>query len=201
MRESLLAEKVRQFEDSFKKQLNIFEEREQIRINEEREIEQQQEAFKKKFESSILADIQKLHKKIEQQIASPYLKILFQWHGNMADFCSDEYLGDEIPAYIFYAIDGKQENDDDIFCYSEFLFFAGDMETRSLLVYKCNQQRVQFVHNVDLEKDRILLAEYKLENYDLDAIKSLVYDYLIAELAHKEKNYEVWDPYDNDDWN
>ncbi|TJZ63296.1 hypothetical protein FAZ15_03175 [Sphingobacterium olei] len=198
MKESLLAEKVKLFEDSFKKQLNVFEEREQIRINKKREKKQRKKAFRKEFESSILADIQKLHKEIEQQTESPYLKTVLESHKNLRNFCLNEDLEDDISAYIFYAIDGKQK-DDEIFLYSEFLFFAGDMEKHSVLIYKCNQQRERYTDNADLHRDKILLAEYKLENYDLSTIRSLVYDYLIAELAYKEKNYKVSDPYDNDD--
>jgi len=161
----------------------------------EQEKAERKQALIKKFDDTILKDLQHLFKEIEPAFSSPYLEILLDTHNQRKRF----YIYDQeaSPAFAFLALDAKSREDEDTFDDTRYLLFAISVTSGSFDLFVKNESRDFLNQCEDGDEDSTLLQTYPFDDYDFNEIRGHIERYLTDELSYLHKNFKIrveeWD--------
>ncbi|PRD46909.1 hypothetical protein [Sphingobacterium haloxyli] len=185
-----IAEHVKVFHDRCEEQRREIMARTEAQEKRAQEQKERTERTVKKFENTILHDLQAFFKEVAPLFSSPYLDIVLDTHLKRTQFVISD--NDSIPAYAFLALAARPGEDaDDTFTNARYLLFAVDTVEHSLDLLLKNDERVSLCKGGNEEDSSIMLKSYPLDNYNLDEIKAFINKYLLEELAYHQENFRV----------
>ncbi|TYR31676.1 hypothetical protein FXV77_20755 [Sphingobacterium phlebotomi] len=166
----------------------ITQKKEKERKKEEEKAKRKEDVIKK-FDDTILKDLQHLFTEIKPAFSSPYLEILLDTHNQRKRF----YIYDQeaSPAFAFLALDAKSREDEDTFDDTRYLLFAISVTSGSFDLFVKNESRDFLSQCEDGDEDSTLLQTYPFDDYDFNEIRGHIEKYLTDELLYLRKNFKV----------
>lgn len=157
----------------------------------DKEDNQRRDRIRKRFEETILHDLQSILNDISPFVTSPYLGILLDTHLQRSEFGINDTS--VIPAFAFFAIDAKpREDSDECFEVTRYLLFASTSASEnSFCISLNNDERAFLSRGINEEDSSKRLREYTFDNYNLDEIKEIISNYLLEELAYHRVHFKI----------
>lgn len=147
------------------------------------------QAVIKKFDETILKDLQDLFNEIKPAFSSPYLELVLDTHVQHEYFYIHD--DDNIPAFAVLALDAKSKVDDDTFDMPCYLFFATYTSGNSFELSLNNEER-ELLHSGQHEDDECTsIQTYSFDDYDFNEIRGHIEKYLTDELSYLQKNFKL----------
>lgn len=195
--ETLIFEKVKSFNANCEKQYQDIAEKEEQQRREEQERERHLEDLKKKFESTILKDLQLFFYSIKPALSSPYLEFLLDTHIQRKRFFL--YDKPDTPAYAFLALDARSKIHEETFECARYLLFAISPSGSSFELMLENEGRDVLRAGENEDIDTTFLQSYPLDEYNFDDIRKHIEKYLMEELTYFQEHFRI-DVDDPDDF-
>src|SRR5690606_35249686 len=183
------SEIVQSFHNKCEEQHHAIANKKEKERKKEQEKAKRKEDVIKKFDETILKDLQHLFTEIKPAFSSPYLEILLDTHNQRKRF----YIYDQeaSPAFAFLALDAKSREDEDTFDDTRYLLFAISVTGGSFDLFVKNESRDFLNQCEDGDEDSTLLQTYPFDDYDFNEIRGHIDRYLTDELSYLHKNFKI----------
>lgn len=183
------SEIVQTFTAECDKQHHVITQKKEKERKKEQEKAKRKEDVIKKFDDTILKDLQHLFTEIKPAFSSPYLELVLDTHDQHEYFYIHD--DDHIPAFAVLALDAKSKDDDDIFNSACYLFFVASSTDDSFELWLNNKSREFLCFGEHEDDERTTLQTYSFDDYDFEEIRGHIEKYLTDELSYLQKNFKV----------